>query len=81
MPKRLFTDHPATVGETYGEHFAAASYFARKLLVAAGACAVHAVFPFLFEKTASGIIRGLHERMVVSRHNDAHSANASTARA
>jgi hypothetical protein len=25
------------------------------------------VLPFLFEKTASGILRRLHERMVVSR--------------
>jgi hypothetical protein len=67
MLERLFTAHPATVGETYGEHFATASVFSRHLFLAAAACAVHAVFPFLFEKTASGIIRGLHERMVVSR--------------
>jgi len=65
--KPLFTTHPASVGETYGEHFATATYFARQLLIAALACFVHAVLPFLFEKTASGILRRLHERMVVSR--------------
>jgi hypothetical protein len=71
MLKARFTAHPASVGETYGEHFATATFFARQLLLAAAACAVHAVFPFLFEKTASGILRRLHERMVVSRHRDA----------
>jgi len=67
MLKTRFTAHPASVGETYGEHFATASWFARQLFLAALACAVHAVLPFLFEKTASGILRRLHERMVVSR--------------
>jgi hypothetical protein len=67
MLKARFTSHPASVGETYGEHFVAATYFSRQLLIAALACFVHAVLPFLFEKTASGILRRLHERMVVSR--------------
>jgi hypothetical protein len=67
MLKARFTAHPASVGETYGEHFAEATYFSRQLLIAALACLVHAVLPFLFEKTASGILRRLHERMVVSR--------------
>jgi hypothetical protein len=68
------TAHPASVGETYGEHFASAAYFSRQLFLAALACAVHAVLPFLFEKTASGILRRLHERMVVSRHKNAGGA-------
>jgi Family of unknown function (DUF6356) len=71
MPKTLFTAHPASVGETYGEHFASATYFSRQLLVAAAACFVHALLPFLFEKTASSILRRLHERMVISRHKTA----------
>lgn len=67
MLKALFTTHPASVDETYGEHLASASYFARQLFVAAIACLVHAVLPFLFANTASGILRRLHERIVVSR--------------
>lgn len=71
MLKALFTAHPASVGETYGEHLGSAAYFSRQLLLASAACLVHALLPFLFEKTASGILRRLHERMVVARHKAA----------
>jgi hypothetical protein len=64
---KLFTDHPASIGETYGEHLATAAWFARHLFVAALACFAHALVPFLFERTASGIVRRLHDRMVVNR--------------
>ena len=67
MLTRHFTAHPASVGETYGEHLAVALYFARQLLAASAACLLHALFPFLFEKTASGILAQLYERMVLSR--------------
>ncbi len=67
MLERLFTAHPASVGETYGEHFATAAYFARHLLVAALACFIHALLPFAFAKTASGIVRRLYGRMVADR--------------
>jgi hypothetical protein len=59
---RLFTGHPATVNETYLGHMAFAGWFAGKLLMAAGAALIHALLPFLFESTASTIIRELHER-------------------
>jgi hypothetical protein len=67
MLKALFCDHPASVDETYGEHLAAAGGFALRLFAAGLVCAVHAVFPFLFEKTASAIVVGLHDRMVANR--------------
>jgi hypothetical protein len=59
---RLFTAHPATVGETYFGHMAFAAWFASRLFMAAFAALVHAVLPFLFDHTASGIVRELHER-------------------
>jgi hypothetical protein len=65
--QHLFTDHPAKVGETYGEHCAVALSFSGQLFKAALACLAHAFLPFLFERTASTIIRQLHDRMVVSR--------------
>ena len=64
---RKFTEHPETVGETYGEHFVAAMGFSLALFKAAFVCAVHAVLPFLFEKTGSECITGLHDRMVTNR--------------
>jgi hypothetical protein len=56
---RLFTQHPEAVGESYGEHFGVALRYSGKMF-AAGFCAlVHAFLPFCFEKTASGIVRGM----------------------
>ena len=63
----LFTEHPASVGETYLVHLVHASGFALRMLVLAGACLIHAVLPFLFSNTASRAITQLHERMVVNR--------------
>lgn len=58
----LFTDHPGAVGESYFEHMAFAGWFASRLAMAAGAATVHAFLPFLFETTASRIVRQLYER-------------------
>ena len=57
-----FTAHPSSVDESYGEHFRFALGFAGTLFLAAGAALVHAVLPFLFEKTASRIIVRLYAR-------------------
>ena len=58
MIAEMFTRHPASVGETYGEHMLVASSFGLKLLLAALACFVHALLPFLFERTGSTAMRG-----------------------
>lgn len=67
MLDALFLRHPRSVGETYGEHFANALAFGIELARAAVACLIHAFVPALFEKTASGIIRDLHHRMIEGR--------------
>ena len=58
----LFTDHPGSVDETYFEHMRFAGWFAFWLFAAGLAATVHAILPFLFEKTASGIIAKLYHR-------------------
>ncbi|MEL7187224.1 MAG: DUF6356 family protein, partial [Pseudomonadota bacterium] len=63
-----FTEHPATVGETYGEHFVHAMGFSTALLKAAFCCGIHAILPFCFEKTGSDCITGLYDRMVTNRN-------------
>lgn len=60
---RLFSSHPASVDETYVEHMRFAATFSARLLAAGGAALVHAVFPFLFETTASRMIRDLNARI------------------
>lgn len=60
----LFTDHPASVGESYGEHLLAATGFAVRMMLGGLACLVHGLLPFLFQRTASHCIVELHQRMV-----------------
>jgi hypothetical protein len=62
-----FNQHPATVGETYGQHFISAMGFSLSMIGAAFCCAVHAVLPFLCEKNGSEAITELHDRMVTNR--------------
>ena len=59
----VFTDHPASAGETYGEHMRVALSFALPLAKAAVAALVHAFLPFLFTTTASATVKTLHDRM------------------
>lgn len=61
--KRLFTEHPAMVGETYPEHMRVALSFARPLAAASLAAFVHAFLPFLSKTTASDTVKALHGRM------------------
>lgn len=65
--KQKFTEHPASVGESYGEHFVMAMGFSLALFKAAFCCLVHAILPFMFEKTGSECITCLHDRMVTNR--------------
>lgn len=64
---RLFTQHPASVGETYLQHLRTALSFGLHMLVGGVACLVHSLLPFLFVRTASRCIEQLHDRMVVHR--------------
>ncbi len=57
---RAFTDHPASVGESYFEHMRFAARFAARLFAAAGAASVHAVLRLWFDKTASRLICLMH---------------------
>ena len=41
-----FREHPASVGESYVEHFGVATSFGFTLVMAGFACLVHAIFPF-----------------------------------
>lgn len=72
--RRLFTEHPASVGETYFEHLGAASGFALRMFGGAVACFLHALFPFAFKRTGSECITTLYDRMVANRRRAAESA-------
>ena len=73
--RQLFTEHPASVGETYGQHMASAFGFAGAMFAASLACFLHGIFPWLFRTTGSRTIVTLHERMIAHRvRGSAHGA-------
>ena len=73
-PSRLFTAHPASGGETYGEHLAMASGFGFRMIAGGIACLIHGLLPFLFVKTGSAQIAQLHDAMVANRRRKPHAA-------
>jgi hypothetical protein len=60
---RLFTAHPHRVQESYLGHMKSAALFSVQLLRAGIACSVHAVLPFLFQRTASSVVQELHDQL------------------
>lgn len=78
--KSLFTEHPATVGETYTQHLGHALGFGWRMVFAGIACMIHALIPALFVRTGSETVTTLHDRMVVNRKrlSQRESAPAST---
>lgn len=65
--RRLFTEHPDSVGESYVEHMGVAFSFGFKMLGAGCACVLHGLFPFMFTTTGSRTVDQLHDRMVANR--------------
>jgi hypothetical protein len=63
MIYKMFLAHPATVNESFVQHFFFALRFSALLFAAAFAALVHAFVPCLFEKTASRILLGLTDRI------------------
>lgn len=65
--RRLFIDHPATVNETYAQHFANAMGFGLRMIWGGLVCMVHALIPGVCCTKASEMIGELHDRMVTNR--------------
>ena len=67
MFRRLFLDHPASVGETYREHFGVASRFGVIMIAAGVAALVHGILPSAFKTTGSRTIIRLHREIAQKR--------------
>ena len=65
-----FTDHPATVGETYPAHFQVATRFGLRMIAGGVAAVLHGIFPFLFTTTGSRTIEALHGEIVAKRGDE-----------
>ena len=65
--RRLFRDHPSSVGETYLEHARHALSFGWAMLRGSIACFAHAAFPWTHQRTGSQTVIRLHGQMVINR--------------
>lgn len=67
MFRRLFLDHPQSVGESYGQHFMVAAGFGTTMILGGLGALTHAVLPFVFKTRGSDTINMLHARLVAKR--------------
>ncbi len=67
MFRRLFLDHPATVGERYTEHFGVAGRFGVTMIKGGLGALVHAFIPALCKTRGSDTVAELHRQMVLKR--------------
>ena len=67
MFRRLFLDHPATVGESYAQHFGVAGRFGLTMIKGGLGALVHAVVPALCKTRGSDTVADLHRQMVEKR--------------
>jgi Family of unknown function (DUF6356) len=67
--RNLFNSHPDALGESYFEHLSHAMSYAGRLFAAAFCAFTHALLPFLFEKTASNLIKQMHGEIVARGAN------------
>lgn len=64
---KLLTEHPASVGESYAEHFGVATRFGFRMIAGGIGAVLHGVLPFLFTTTGSRTVEALHAEMVAKR--------------
>jgi hypothetical protein len=65
--RRLFTDHPRSVGKTYFEHMRMAFGFGATKVAGGLACILHGILPACCVSTGSKVIASPPDQMVSSR--------------
>jgi hypothetical protein len=65
--RRLFLEHPRSLGETYFEHQRLAFSFGGVMLAAGFACLLHGLLPAVFRQTGSQAVFHLYDRMRLRR--------------
>jgi len=58
-----FTEHPHSVGETYGQHLGVATRFGFEMILGGLASVIHGLCPWLFPTTGSRTIKRLYNRL------------------
>lgn len=65
--KRLFVEHPQSLGMSWARHGVGAVRISAELVGAGIACLVHAAVPGLFTQTAGRTVERLHDHMTKRR--------------
>ena len=63
MIERMFTEHPRSLGMSWGAHAAGAVGIAARLIGAGMACLVHAIVPGWFTETAGRTVTAMYQHM------------------
>ena len=63
LGSKLFTQHPQSLGMTWGSHGLGAARIGSELIGAGCACMIHAVVPGWFTETAGRTVVRLHDHM------------------
>ncbi len=67
LARRLFLEHPATVGESYFEHAGIAARFGMTMVIGGAKCILHAAVPAIFERAASDCVARLNGELTSRR--------------
>ncbi|HEU0043689.1 DUF6356 family protein [Sphingomonas sp.] len=67
MIRKLFLDHPASVGESYAQHLGVAGGFGWRMVRGGVACMVHGALPFVCKTSGSDTVTALHAELVAKR--------------
>ena len=70
--KKIFTEHPHSIGETYFDHLICAAGYGLKMIFAGFAVIIHSVFPFLFETTASDLAKEITGDVDSRKYEEVH---------
>lgn len=64
LPRRLFIDHPRSLGMSWAEHGVGAVAIGATLVGAGAACLLHALVPGWFTETAGKTVTRMHDHMM-----------------
>ena len=64
LGRRMFLQHPHSLGMSWGSHGVGAVRIAGELIGAGSACLIHAIVPAWFTQTAGRTVERLHQEML-----------------
>jgi len=73
--RRLFIEHPRSLGMSWSEHGVGAVVIGATLVGAGAACLVHALVPGWFTQTAGKTVERMHDHMMRRRAGAANPEN------